>query len=74
MSIPIESIAEAAAQAYSAKSVEARNASSISEALDMQEEGFKSAIKILLEKLLETAVIVGGTCTPNGPIAGAKIT
>ena len=70
----VDAIATAAAAKYKAKSLEARTATTIDAALAKQEEGFKEAIALAFQMFMEQAEVNGGTCTPNGPIAMAKIT
>lgn len=73
MPILFDAIKSAAKAKIKEKSQEARNAQTIDEALEIQAEGMAEAIKAALETMVQQALVVGGTCTPNGPIAGATI-
>ena len=73
MGLQIESIAEQAAAKYEAKLIEARSAESIEAALAKQKEGFKEALKLMMELFVQQATVNGGVCVPNGAIAGGKI-
>lgn len=53
---------------------EARGCKSIDEALEKQAEGIAEAISDALKTFQDQAVVAGGTCPPNGALAGAKIT
>ena len=73
MAVDKSAIAAAAAAKYKEKSLEARNASTVDEALAKQEEGFKEAMEVLLTMFLAQAKVNGGVCSNGGPIANANI-
>lgn len=73
MPVNTEQIAEAAKQSLKTASQNARQATSIDAALEIQAEGFKQAIKTAFDTFLQQAKVNGGTCAPNGPIANGII-
>lgn len=73
MAINFDGIKAVAKAKIKADSQAARNAQSIDDALEIQAEAMAEAIKVALQTMVSQALVNGGTCTPNGPVALATI-
>ena len=73
MPVSLSAIKSAAKQGIKTASENARTATSIDAALELQAEGIAEAIKQAFETLMAQAIVNGGVCSPGGPIANATI-
>ncbi len=73
MPVNFTSIKAAAKAGMKTASENARSASSIDDALEIQAEGVAEAIKQALATFMAQAKVNGGTCSNGGPIADGII-